>query len=213
MRSKQESLQYRRVDKAILMAFIQLVSRIPFEKITVQDILDEALVSRYTFYTHFPDKFAVAERLQEDCYREFLKFMQETIPEIDGKTIAREQHHQLVDTAIMEFWRERGVQIRALDRIHTETVDFERLVKEYLANNYMETCSTHQSVKLEASIYSNMAVAVMDYFSEESKLEKSLNETIMEAYANAAIYALGIHDEKLAERARTELLRTAHKNK
>ena len=36
-----ESLQYRRVDKCILNAFIKISPQIPFEKMTVQDILDE----------------------------------------------------------------------------------------------------------------------------------------------------------------------------
>ncbi|KGO14929.1 TetR/AcrR family transcriptional regulator [Clostridium botulinum] len=38
-------------------AFIGLVSQNGFEKITVNDICDKALVSRSTFYNHFEDKY------------------------------------------------------------------------------------------------------------------------------------------------------------
>ncbi len=38
-------------------AFIDLVSQNGFEKITVNDVCDKALVSRSTFYNHFEDKY------------------------------------------------------------------------------------------------------------------------------------------------------------
>ena len=56
---------YRRMDKIILNAFIEISQEMSFEHITVQKIADAALVSRYTFYTHFHDKYEVAERIQE----------------------------------------------------------------------------------------------------------------------------------------------------
>ena len=45
----EKGLQYRRTDRAIMNAFIKLVNQGSFEKLTVQEILDEALVSRNTF--------------------------------------------------------------------------------------------------------------------------------------------------------------------
>ena len=83
-----ESLQYRRVDKCILNAFIKISPQIPFEKMTVQDILDEALVSRYTFYAHFHDKYEVAERIQDELYKQFLLLTEERIPSIESQALA-----------------------------------------------------------------------------------------------------------------------------
>lgn len=45
-----ENPQYLRTDKAIRQALIVLLKTKPFEKITVQDILDETPVTRSTFY-------------------------------------------------------------------------------------------------------------------------------------------------------------------
>lgn len=211
LKEKSNSLQYRRVDKAILTAFVYLSGRMPFEKITVQDILDEALVSRYTFYAHFQDKYAVAERLQNDVYQEFQKFMKKTIPEIDAKQATWEQHHQMIDAAAMAFGQAYHTQVQALKKIHTETVDFEKRIKEYFASNYRHSCATHPHVELEAEIYSSMAAAVMEYYSGRSVPEKIDNEAVMHAYANTAVYALGIHDSKQAEKTVTYLLKIARK--
>lgn len=212
MREKSDSLQYRRVDKAILAAFVYLGSKMPFEKITVQDILDEALVSRYTFYAHFQDKYAVAERLQNDVYQEFLTFMKKTIPEIEAKQATQEQHYRMIDSAALAFGQAYHAQVQALKKIHTETVDFEKQIKEYFASNYRHSCAAHPHVELEAEIYSSMAAAVMEYYSSRPVPEKVDNEAVMHAYANTAVYALGIHDPKQVEKTVTYLLKTANKN-
>ena len=43
--------------KIIKDAAFRLFEQQPFEQVTVQDILDEAEVSRRTFYDHYPDKY------------------------------------------------------------------------------------------------------------------------------------------------------------
>ncbi len=58
--------QYRRTDKAIILALSHLLQRKPFEKITIQDILDETPVTRATFYAHFRDKYDIVEQVMEN---------------------------------------------------------------------------------------------------------------------------------------------------
>jgi len=56
------STQFARTDKAIQTAMVHLLKSKPFEKITVQDILDETPVSRATFYKHYRDKYEIVEK-------------------------------------------------------------------------------------------------------------------------------------------------------
>ena len=42
-------------------AFVRLLLDKPFERVTVQDILDEARVNRKTFYKRCVDKYALAD--------------------------------------------------------------------------------------------------------------------------------------------------------
>lgn len=51
----------RRTRELLQQALDALLQQKEFEKITVQDITDEAGVNRATFYAHYPDKFALLE--------------------------------------------------------------------------------------------------------------------------------------------------------
>ena len=51
--------------EAIEGALVRLLLGKPFERVTVQDILDEARVNRKTFYKHYADKYALADLLIE----------------------------------------------------------------------------------------------------------------------------------------------------
>jgi len=208
------SLQYRRTDKAIINAFMKLASEIPFEKITVQDILEEALVSRYTFYAHFHDKFEIAERLQEELYQDFLSFMQEKIPEIHAKKMPAREHHQHFDFEIAQFSVKNPEKLRAIKNIHTETIDFYRLLKSYFMDHYKETLPNHPEAELEAKIYANMVAAVMEYCADYSTdLNSNISVSVMQAQIHACLYGIGIHDAKSVQKAQEYLFSLAHKEK
>jgi AcrR family transcriptional regulator len=54
-----------RTEVVIIRAFTKLMRTTPFEKITVKDIVELAMINRSTFYLHFKDKYEIAERMQE----------------------------------------------------------------------------------------------------------------------------------------------------
>lgn len=53
---KKEDQRVRRTRDRLGDAIVELLVEIPFDDITVQDVLDRAGVSRSTFYTHYRDK-------------------------------------------------------------------------------------------------------------------------------------------------------------
>jgi AcrR family transcriptional regulator len=53
---KKENRPVRRTRDRLGDALMELLVQMPFDKITVQDVLDRAGVSRTTFYSHFRDK-------------------------------------------------------------------------------------------------------------------------------------------------------------
>lgn len=202
------NLPYQRIDKAIIQAFVHLSQEIPFEKLTVQDILDEALVSRFTFYAHFHDKYEVAERIQEELYQDFLSVVRDSIPCIDAQSLASAEHHRLVDEAIAAFSRKNVLKLRAIINIHTETIDFQQRIRQYLSENYLKQAPKGNHPQLESMIYSGMALASMSYFDQQG--QESISEAVSESYLYAALYAIGIHDRKRADRAVSYILEIAH---
>lgn len=63
LRSKAKTdLRVLKTRRAIYEAFAQLLTEKPFSDITVQNIIDRALVNRKTFYNHFRSKYDLAEQ-------------------------------------------------------------------------------------------------------------------------------------------------------
>lgn len=53
----------QKTDDLIVTVFVDLVLEEGFDHVTVTDIADRALINRKTFYTHYPDKFALTEAI------------------------------------------------------------------------------------------------------------------------------------------------------
>ena len=152
-----ESLQYIRTDKAIQQALIRLLKEKPFEKIIVQDILDETPVTRSTFYKHYHDIYEVAERMQDD----YLKFMDEVFSE--------EEHGPLFDDkdVIWSNYRKVRELMEALEKIHTEKVDIFRALTERFQKVYLAT-SNSPGRELESIIFAYALAAYQMNIKPES---------------------------------------------
>ncbi|MBQ8835281.1 MAG: TetR/AcrR family transcriptional regulator [Oscillospiraceae bacterium] len=138
--------QFKRTDKAIMQALISLLNKKPFEKITIQDILDETPVTRATFYAHYRDKYEIAEKMLDhflstrDVVRRDLASPSAPSREVLYKAYLIEH----------EF-------TKALMKIHTEKVDFRKAVAGELEKEYLET-SASTTRDLEAKIYAQAYV-------------------------------------------------------
>ena len=62
---KQDSRGLRKAQKAIIDAFITLVKKKGFLKVTVQDILDKAQVNKSTFYMYYLDKYDLLDKVED----------------------------------------------------------------------------------------------------------------------------------------------------
>lgn len=78
-------------------AFVRLLRDKPFERVTVQDILDEARVNRKTFYKHYADKYALADLLIERQRNLFAAALEERF--------AVDERESAFPAALREFYR------------------------------------------------------------------------------------------------------------
>lgn len=58
-----EDKRIRKTRQNIQQALVRLLAKRPFEQITVTELCAEASTSRVTFYTHYSDKYEVAEEV------------------------------------------------------------------------------------------------------------------------------------------------------
>lgn len=71
--AKKVDLRVLRTKKLIKEAFISLIGRKGFEAITIQDIAEEALINRATFYLHYQDKFDLLEQISNSYLEELME--------------------------------------------------------------------------------------------------------------------------------------------
>lgn len=148
--------QFQRTDKVIMQAMVSLLKKKSFEKITVQDILDETPVTRATFYAHYHDKYEVVEKMLDH----FLSGYGET-----GEIIRAAPPENFCDTARSNFLINKEYA-QALMLVHTDRVDFTAAIMESHRKKYL---SEHNSstAKAEARIYASARTALYQSFLQE----------------------------------------------
>lgn len=145
-----ENPQYIRTDKAIKQSLITLLKSKPFEKITIQDILDETPVTRSTFYKHYHDKYEIAEKMQEEFF-DSLFIIRQTIYENPN------QSPSLINGLIKISQENRDI-MDALLKIHTEHIDLREAFNN-LAKEYYFAGITGEHPELEAEVFASAVTA------------------------------------------------------
>lgn len=140
---------YQRTDRAIQDAMIRLLREKSFEKLTVQDILDETPVTRATFYAHYHDKYEVVERMQERYVR--------LLREIPGQLSAmdRARYPRLIKQSLLRH----GELIDALFKVRTDRVDIRAATAELHRERYLARRSG-DTAEAEAEIYAQTMTAL-----------------------------------------------------
>lgn len=66
-----KDLRVKRTYKLLSESLLELMKKMPFEKITITDICNNAMVHRTTFYTHFTDKYDLLKYSLSELERPF----------------------------------------------------------------------------------------------------------------------------------------------
>lgn len=72
MVSKKQDLRIQRTRKSLNQALITLMERKTFSAITIQELADEAMINRATFYLHYCDKYDLLEKCVKDNLDEIM---------------------------------------------------------------------------------------------------------------------------------------------
>lgn len=70
--AKKTDLRVVKTQKLIKEAFISLIGKKGFKAITIQDIAEEALINRATFYLHYQDKYDLLEQISNNYLTELM---------------------------------------------------------------------------------------------------------------------------------------------
>lgn len=178
-----------RTDKAITQAFIDLLNEKPFEKITVQDILDRTPVTRATFYAHFHDKYEIAERM----FSEFLDICYGVRSELTK--------YPGTEPTELVIKKMRGNErfIRALLNIHTENINLRNVISEVFKKEYLLNKPSDKTTLFEANVYAQARTELELMIIKDSSSVISFEE-YNKIFINVALKLLRIDEDREARR-------------
>lgn len=200
-----ESLQYKRTDKAIVNAFIALCKKQSFDQITVKDILDEALVSRNTFYAHYKDKYEIVEML----FSNYIESFQDSLDaiyktdKISIYSLQDEKRVQALKQRHGKFSDETRDIFDVLLKIHTDQVDLLGAMEHYFFEKYLGHVQARQKdlapsdpdTAIEAKIYAAIECAMIRAgFSDIGASLSQDPDHLSQNMINATLFAVGVRD-------------------
>lgn len=118
---QKQDLRVIKTRRNIRASFIRLLKGKSFSAITVQDILDEALINRTTFYRHYDSKYALAEELNGEILERFEQLLASSLQDRSNPEKLLRSVGRLAETfrsdreTIMALWnvREEGLDLYA----------------------------------------------------------------------------------------------------
>ncbi len=114
--------------KNIKESFIFLLENKSFKDITVQNIIDTALINRSTFYKYYKDKYDLAEQLSDEYIQQAKSYLKDRFKE------TKDQDLTYVVKKIYAHLIQQKSYILSLWKIETDIInvyrDFESLLKE-----------------------------------------------------------------------------------
>ena len=190
-------LQFERTDRDITEAFIHILLHKPFEKITIQDIITEAMINRSTFYQHFPDKYAILENLQDKYVTELTDLVNNvrTHDSIDLKQIDR----------IMGSYFMKNRQVLCI-LVHTKTEHVD-ILKQFrtLFTDYFRKSSS-QLTELEAYLMSGYWLDFFVYYLEHDIESENYSTLLFESYYKMTIHFFQMEQNQEAQKALLDLI-------
>ena len=93
----------KKTRQAIIDAFVKLLTKTSYEKVSVKDIIDAADVGRSTFYSHFETKDDLARQI---CFELFDHIFSPVKPYPLSRTFLREREKQqfLPEPLLLSFY-------------------------------------------------------------------------------------------------------------
>lgn len=115
--TKKTDLRVLKTRENIKISFINLLLVKDFKDITIQNIINEALIGRSTFYDHYLDKYDLLEHLVNEILTDFEYFIR------DRFTLKSREDFINFSYSLFEFYSQKRNVFLALLKVHTESVD------------------------------------------------------------------------------------------
>lgn len=166
---KKEDLRVIKTKKNIEYTFFELLKTMPFEKVTVRLILEKALISKGTFYSHYLDKYDLAEKV---VHQHLSKFQAGVAERLEG--IQNNEDYDVLWSSLRESISTIIVDIKTLKKLHIGGMDIETSIKNILQEEYVRYAEVQniqiKNIHLQSAIIASLAIEYITYIQEYDEL-------------------------------------------
>lgn len=181
---KKEDLRVRKTRKALIDAMLSLLKRKKFDRITVNDICEEALVSRASFYLHFENKF------------ELVKYWIDHITSTLEEDIHNETQEQVVEKSVEFILTYRQVLSNLVDDYSVEILKyfFDALACVLLEKFSFINENIHSSIKSDLIVFEFFSGGLISLYNWQVKNNYRLDKNLFAKYIYRIIKSISEWD-------------------
>lgn len=149
--------------------FIELLSEKDFNEITIQNILDKALINRSTFYKHYSDKYELAEQLINEIMTSVTSFLNDRFSDMKEEELSSSL------CKAYEYLYDQKKTILALWKIQTESLHLYDDCLNLLKKNFIQYLLIHNSCKdsslsdYYSTIYASLVMTTLKWLLTSGK--------------------------------------------
>lgn len=157
---KETDLRIIKTRRNMEQAMLYLLREKSFDKITVQDILDKALINRSTFYKHCADKYALLHAVSDVCYARICADVDRRFSEPKSELSSIILHLY----ASLQMQREDTL---ALLRLHTPEFhlydDLAAYLKTHFSANYKAQITDKACLDYLSTLYAELVLCSLEW--------------------------------------------------
>lgn len=162
-------MRVTKTKKAIYGAFIKVMKEKGFEELRVQDILDEALINRKTFYKYYDDKYDLAEKIGREFIEKFDGY-------VSGKT-HNDGNKAFQNTSIGEIYDQMNKisdDVDVIFSISTSKLNVRSEITERLRRLYeaiAKEINSDGDISLQSKMFASFVLSSYEYMMEEGQFD------------------------------------------
>ncbi|MBR6895704.1 MAG: TetR/AcrR family transcriptional regulator [Lactococcus sp.] len=199
--TKKIDLRVKRTNKLITQAFIKLLGSKTFDKITINDISDEAMINRATFYSHFKDKFDLFENIID-------KFLGDFADVLDTENLVEENaiNVKKIEGALTKFYEfvNENPDLAKIFITHSNKEILSNRLLMILSERYSEIFDSldvrNEDLKIPTdfvvSYITSIFIGTVNWWIEQKNHEMSANEfasLVIKLISNGHLTVLGVN--------------------
>ena len=193
--AKKTDLRVQRTRKMIIEAFFKLVETKGYEAVTIQDIADEAMINRATFYAHFKDKQHLYDAIFTFTLSAFTAIL-DSQQLVNGNRVRVKHIEELLTQLYINIQENKSFFLTIMDNNFNE--HFRKRLAEIIEEKYATIFSQLRITENDIEYMTSIFIGTLHWWitSETDMTPNHLAQLVIKLVGNGHLTVLGIELEK-----------------